>query len=100
MIVKGIYRSIAAGDPTRKVTEKMVLEKLIDVLQQTVVNNQFPTAPGGNPKMAYATINHYVSLSSMVQDRSKFNGIVKTMFQVCRMEEQDKGLTVNKKRPQ
>ncbi len=100
MIVKGIYRSIQAGDPTKKVTEKMVMEKLIDVLQQTVVNNNFSTAPGGNPKLAYATINLYVSLSSMVQDRSKFNGIVKTMFQVCRMEEQDKGLTVNKKRPQ
>ena len=41
-----------------------------------------------------ATINLYVSLSRMANDRSKFNGIVKTMFQVCRMEEQDKGLSV------
>ena len=98
MIVKGIYRSIQAADPGKKVTGKMVMEKLSDVLQQTVLNNSFP-AVGGDPKMAYAAINLGIALSRMAQDRSKFNGIVKSMTQVCRMEESDKSLSVINKGP-
>ena len=98
MIVRGIYRSIQAADPNRKVTDKMVLEKLVDVIQQTVLNNSFPTVPGAKPKMAYASINLYAALSGMVQDRSGFNGIVKSMTRVCQMEEQDKTLSVRNKR--
>ena len=77
----------------------MIMEKLIEVIQQTVINNSFP-AIGGDPKLAYASINLSIALSGMVQNRSKFNGIVKTMTQTCRMEEQDKTLSVRKKRPQ
>ena len=98
MIVKGIYRSIQAADPGKKVTGKMVMEKLSDVLQQAVLNNSFP-AVGGDPKMAYAAINLGIALSRMAQDRSKFNGIVKSMTQVCRMEESDKSLSVINKGP-
>ncbi len=96
MIVKGIYRSIQATDPNKNITEKMIMEKLIEVIQQTVINNSFP-AIGGDPKLAYASINLSIALSGMVQNRSKFNGIVKTMTQICRMEEQDKTLSAKNK---
>ncbi len=98
MIVRGLYRSIKAADPDKKITGKMVMEKLIEVLQQTVINNSFP-AVGGDPKLAYAAINLSIALSNMSQNRSKFNGIVKTMTRVCQMEEEDKNLTVMNKKP-
>lgn len=99
MIVRGIYRSIKAEDPAREVTGSMVAEKLVEVIQQTVINNSFPTNSIGQQKLAFGTINLSVALSGMAQDRSKFNGIVKTMTRVCQMEEEDKNLTVMNKKP-
>ena len=98
MIVKGIYRSIEAADPGKKVTDRMVLEKLVEVIQQTVLNNNFPPTVG-DANMAYAMINLTIALSGMVQDHSKFNGIVKTMTRICQMEKSDKTLSVINKGP-
>ena len=98
MIIRGLYRSIKAAAPNKEVTQNMVMDKLIEVIQQTVISNYFPAA-GGEPKHAYGAINLSIALANMGQGNSKFNGLVKTMTRVCQMEEQDKNLSVKNKGP-
>ena len=94
MIVRGLYRSMKAGDPNKKIDDKAVMEKLAEVLTWTIIARKFSSV-GGEKKELFGSMFLPMALEQMsVNRRMKFNQIVSTMIRVCQMEEKDQTLTV------
>ena len=102
MIVRGLYRSLRAVDPDKEVTEKMIMDKLSEVILQTIINKSFPPIPYNSNRVIYGSINLSNAITVMAKNgsKSKFGKIVQDMTQNCQNEEQDKELNVEQNRPQ
>ena len=97
MIVRGIYRSLKAADPNQEVTEKEILQKLSDIINQTLVVPNFASM-SAERKELYGGMFLNTALNREVENkRMKFNQLVTSMFRICQMEENDKQLAVKKK---
>ena len=97
MIVRGIYRSLKAADPNQKVTEKEILEKLSEVINQTLVTPNFATRSADRKELFGGVFLNNALNREVVNKRLKFNQLVTSMFRICQMEENDKQLAVKKK---
>ena len=97
MIVRGIYRSLKAADPNQKVTEKEILEKLSEVINQTLVTPNFATRSADRKELFGGVFLNNALNREVVNKRLKFNQLVTSMFRICEMEENDKQLAVKKK---
>lgn len=102
MIVRGIYRSIQVAAPDKEVTEKMIMDKLAEVILHTVINKSFPPSPYNSNRVIYGSINLSNAITVMAKNSSKykFGKIVNDMTKTCQNEEQDKELNVEQNRPQ
>ena len=94
MIVRGLYRSMKAGDPNKKIDDKAVMEKLAEVLTWTIIARKFSSV-GGEKKELFGSMFLPMALEQMTTNhRMKFNQIVSAMIRVCQMVEKDQTLTV------
>ena len=97
MIVRGLYRSMKADDPNKKIDDKEVIEKLADVLTWTIIDRKFVSV-GGERKEVFGGMFLPMALGQMSTNRRmKFNQLVTSMIRICQMEEKDQNLTAMKK---
>ena len=95
MIVRGLYRSMKAADPKNEVTDEAVLEKLADIITQTIISRNFASV-NGEPKELYGSMFLPMALDRMAANRRmKFHQLVAAMLRICQMEDKDKTLTKN-----
>lgn len=93
MVVRGLYRSMKAADPNNEVTAEALLEKLDEIITQTIISRNFVSV-GGEVKELYGGIFLPMALDRMVANRRmKFHQLVAAMLRICEMEEKDKELT-------
>ena len=97
MIVRGLYRSMKADDPDKKIDDKEVIEKLADVLTWTIIDRKFSSV-GAEKKELFGNMFLSMALGQMSTNRRlKFNQLVTSMIRICQMEEKDQKLTAMKK---
>ena len=93
MIIRGLYRSMKAADPDNEVTGQALMEKLTEIITQTIISRNFVSI-GGDKKELYGGMFLPMALDRMITNRrSKFNQLVTAMLRICKMEEKDKTLT-------
>ena len=94
-IIRGLYRSMKDGDPSKKIQDQEIADQIVDLMTQTIIKRKFRHVNTVEKKI-YGFDLLPMALDDVAGDKTrKFGQLVNAMLRICQMEEADQTLKLS-----